>query len=111
MLASALGAVDLTALVGLGITTVTINSRAIPPLVIPIGGVQSSPPDPAMAALLQKVQPEVVLSGPLGEFHIAPYGTPDGLDPIFTAMGTELEIGLAALAVGLFALGYFLGRP
>ena len=102
------GEIDAAALIALAFDKIEIRSRAAPPLVISLKG---GTPDPATQALLQRVQPAVILSGRAGRFEIAPYGNPSGIDPSISAAGTQLGIGIGAALLGLFAIGYIvLGR-
>lgn len=106
MVSFAAAGIDAMGLIALGFDTIEIRSRVMPPMVIPLA---KGTPNPDMDALLQKVQPAVFISGRLGRFQIAPYGTPSGIDPLFSEIGDQLKISAGVFALALVALGYFLG--
>lgn len=82
--------------------TVEIRTNATPPVIINVrdlGGAKG--PNP----IAQKLQPTIVLTGPLGQKVLAPYGAAD------PALGTTVAIGgTAAIALGFAAVAFTLGR-
>jgi hypothetical protein len=88
-------------LLSLGINRVEVRTAFSPPVVID----PNSPPNPATQALLKKVMPAVILSGPAGRVEIAPYGVPSGVSSAVKRYGWSLGIGLGATLLGVMFLG------
>src|SRR3972149_436042 len=83
-----------------------IRTAFTDPIVINLKG----PPDPRSVALMNEVQPAIILSGPLGRVQIAPAGLPSGKSPLLKRWGWGLAIGGVGAALGLVFIGGALRR-
>jgi len=103
------GSLDPAGIVGLLFNKAEVRSTLSDPIVFPIvaGG---PPPDPTTQAILQQVQPSVVLSGPGGTIPIAPYGVASGVSPEVGRSGIFLGLGIGAALLGLLFIGGALFR-
>ena len=77
---------------------VTVRTAVTPDLVFPITA-NGPPPSAASQQLLDQLQPTIILSGPAGEYTLAPYGQATGqrswLPIALVGVGAVLFIGWA----------------
>jgi len=71
------GSISPDALVQLFFNQAEVRTSISPPIVFPIGPT-GQPASPGSDALIRKLQPTVILSGPAGRVEIAPYGEATG---------------------------------
>ncbi len=94
------GAIDPQGLFSSAFETVEIRSNLTPPLEFSLRG----PSNPTVQALLNQVQPTVILKGKAGRFVIAPKGESSGTKDL-TKAGTSIGLGIGAGLLGLLLVG------